>query len=205
MCEEVIQIVKTMDRSELETQLALQCAPLLTSVKMSNLLIINKDNRDAVIQTFQKTLISYYVILESKNKIIFLLYHKKGLIEYLGKNDVRNTLFQFGYDRFELFDILKEFSRRYCNYNKQEGEFPHELGLLLGYPLEDVKGFIKNQGKNYLYTGYWKVYSNPVETIQLFDKYNRAKEMVIRMLAEGMRVHNILEVYYSNKYKNVAN
>lgn len=25
--------------------------------------------------------------------------------------------------------------------------FPHEMGVLLGYPTEDVLGFIENQGK----------------------------------------------------------
>lgn len=27
------------------------------------------------------------------------------------------------------------------------GEFPHEIGLFLGYPLGDVKGFIKHKAK----------------------------------------------------------
>ena len=37
---------------------------------------------------------------------------------------------------------------------EEKGAFPHEIGLLLGYPVEDVLGFIRYQGKNYLYTGY---------------------------------------------------
>ena len=41
--------------------------------------------------------------------------------------------------------------------------FPHEIGVFLGYPLDDVKGFIKNEGKKYLMIGYWKVYSDLAE------------------------------------------
>ena len=37
--------------------------------------------------------------------------------------------------------------------------FPHEIGLFLGYPFEDVMGFIENKGENYLCSGCWKVYS----------------------------------------------
>ncbi len=36
----------------------------------------------------------------------------------------------------------------------QGKQFPHEMGLLLGYPVEDVVGFMENNGKNYLYSGY---------------------------------------------------
>jgi len=201
---DVIQIIETMDKSELETQLALQCAPLLTGIKMSNLLIVNKQNKDAVIKTFQKTIISHYIIFENENKIIFLLYQKNDLMDYLNRSAVRNTLCKLGYDRYEFQDILRDFSKRYFIYIEQRGKFPHEMGLLLGYPLEDVMGFIENEGKNFLYTGYWKVYSNPSETILLFDKYNCAREMVIRMIAQGMKVKHILEIYYSKKYKRIA-
>ncbi len=40
-----------------------------------------------------------------------------------------------------LLDVLIE--RFHCS-----GEFPHEIGLFLGYPLHDVIGFIFNRGKN---------------------------------------------------------
>lgn len=29
-------------------------------------------------------------------------------------------------------------------------DFPHEIGLFLGYPVDDVTGFIQNKGRNYL-------------------------------------------------------
>ena len=32
---------------------------------------------------------------------------------------------------------------------KTREDFPHEIGLLLGYPLADVKAFIENEGKLY--------------------------------------------------------
>ena len=38
--------------------------------------------------------------------------------------------------------------------------FPHEIGLFLGYPPEDVSGFIMNQGYDYKWVGNWKVYGD---------------------------------------------
>ena len=56
-----------------------------------------------------------------------------------------------------------------------QNEFPHEIGLLLGYPFEDVIGFIENEGRNYLYSGYWKVYKNKEEKCKLFNLYNQTR------------------------------
>ncbi len=42
-----------------------------------------------------------------------------------------------------------------------EEDFPHEIGVFLGYPLADVIGFIQNRGKNFTACGYWKVYTDP--------------------------------------------
>ena len=68
------------------------------------------------------------------------------------------------------------------------------MGLLLGYPPEDVKGFIHNQGKNYLYSGYWKVYDRPHEKIRLFQKYEHSREKLIQLLSYGMRIEEIIAI-----------
>ena len=44
MSEEVKAIVRELDSGQVETQLALQCAPLIAGLKISNLLIIEKSN-----------------------------------------------------------------------------------------------------------------------------------------------------------------
>lgn len=53
-------------------------------------------------------------------------------------------------------ELLRQLSRRLC----LEREFPHEIGVFLGYPLEDVVGFIRNRGRNYTCCGYWKAYGD---------------------------------------------
>ena len=73
-------------------------------------------------------------------------------------------------------------------------DFPHEIGVLLGYPAEDVKGFVVNEGKNYLYSGYWKVYGDLSEAKQLFYKFDRAKELV----SQGIGIRNVIESCSSN-------
>lgn len=53
----------------------------------------------------------------------------------------------------------------------QKKAFPHEVGLLLGYPIWDVEGFVQHQGKDYLFLGYWKVYADAKGARTTFDAY----------------------------------
>ena len=54
---------------------------------------------------------------------------------------------------------------------REQGGFPHEIGLFLGYPLGDVAGFIRNRGKNCKCSGCWKVYCNELEAQKRFARY----------------------------------
>ena len=57
-------------------------------------------------------------------------------------------------------------------------EFPHEIGLFLSYPPEDVKGFIENRAANYKLSGLWKVYPATEESEELFAKYKNARTSI---------------------------
>ncbi len=60
-----------------------------------------------------------------------------------------------GYEVSNAFDFVNDL------FNRMENEqgFPHEIGVILGYPVEDVIEFEKHQGKNCKYCGCWKRYS----------------------------------------------
>ena len=62
---------------------------------------------------------------------------------------------------------------------KMASGFPHEIGILLGFPIEDVCGFINNKGENYLLNGYWKVYQTPDTALRLFNRYDEIKQSVL--------------------------
>ena len=55
MSTEILEIVQQMDLHNAETQLALQCAPLIAGVKISNLLIVSTGMEDAVKQCLRKS------------------------------------------------------------------------------------------------------------------------------------------------------
>ena len=82
-------------------------------------------------------------------------------------------------------------------YNK---DFPHEIGIFLGYPLMDIYGFINNYGKNSLYTGYWKVYHNKKEAIKTFESYNRCRDFYTSTFLNGKGILEIMDDYKEYAY-----
>ena len=192
MSREVLEILEKMDKKELKTQLALQCAPLLTGIKLSNLLTVTKSNEEDVKDLFRNTEITVHTLYQTKHRTIFLLFREKQLLAYLNEEDVKETMRLFGYQTLRLIDIFEKLCDRYKKYMKDHLSFPHELGLLLGYPVEDVLGFIRNEGRNYLYCGYWKVYGDVDAARITFDRYNQAKEDAIRLISSGMEIHELL-------------
>lgn len=199
MCQEVFKIVRSMDLSQVQNKLALQCAPVITGIKVSNLLIVSSKDEDVVRAILKRTGIIHYRLLRQEDKTTFLLFRKTQLAFHLQDPDVQRILKANGYDDLSLGGILRTFQYRFVTYMNQGEGFPHEIGLLLGYPVEDVLGFMDNQGKNYLYSGYWKVYKDVEEKQRLFEEYESAKERLIVLLSRGYGIREIVEMYQSQE------
>lgn len=204
MSKELFQLMQRMGWENIETQLALQCAPLLTGIKISNILIIQKASAKKVGELLKDTCISYFKLYESGEKTTLLLYKEQELLDYLAQTEVQNLMRRFGHQKMDLQDIVKLLRERYEAYMKKEAEFPHELGLMLGYPVEDVTGFIEHNGKNYLYSGYWKVYKNPIAKRQLFKEYELAKENVIQLVSTGVSIVEVIDIYLEDHRKRAV-
>lgn len=77
--------------------------------------------------------------------------------------------------------------------------FPHEVGVFLGYPIEDVIQFEECQGKCCRYCGYWKSYCNPEEAKKCHDRFRICSLMCKQWFEEGYSIPQIIK-----KYKEVA-
>ena len=145
MSQEVFELVQGMDLKSIETQIALQCAPLISGLKVSNLLIISAEDEALVRVILRRSGISFFRLLRTGEKVTFLLFRKNPLEAYLKQQEVEAMLAEAGYAELSLGNILSTFQKRYAHYMSAGGRFPHEMGLLLGYPAEDVKGFVENE------------------------------------------------------------
>lgn len=71
------------------------------------------------------------------------------------------------------------------------GGFPHEIGLFLGYPPEDVLGFIRTGGRNCKCVGCWKVYGDAERAKKLFASYERCTEIYCRSCQRGIPLQRL--------------
>ena len=68
---------------------------------------------------------------------------------------------------------------------KNESIFPHEIGLFLGYPPEDVKGFIEEGSRKCKCVGTWRVYGDERKARKTFAQYKKCNDIYGRLYAEG--------------------
>ena len=192
MSGETFHILQRLAGSGTEKQVVLQCAPLLTGIKLSNLLNVRTDQKEEVLRLFAGTAVSCRVLYEFDGRMSLLLYREDRMRAHLERSDVRRMLDGFGYAGMGIKETLLLLSTRYQEHMDGLRAFPHEIGLLLGYPPVDVAGFMENNGERFLYSGYWKVYGNLTETLKVFEQYDRAREYVIHMAGSGRAIREIL-------------
>ena len=72
---------------------------------------------------------------------------------------------------------------------RTQAEFPHEIGLFLGYPPEDVEGFMTRQRAKLV--GCWKVYGDVERAQRLFDRYARCTGIYLRQYARGSSIERL--------------
>jgi hypothetical protein len=204
LSQETWEIVTNQNIDRLEMQMAMQCAPLIAGLKISNLLNIRREDFASMQEIVKRSQFSWYLLFETEEKMSLLLFQRDSLECYLEKRQVRDMLKQAGYEKLSLVCVLKEFSIRYKEYMETKNDFPHEMGLLLGYPTEDVEGFITHQGEDCLCVGYWKVYANKERKLKIFERFEKAKERLIQLLSSGISMGDIIDMCCNLKETNAV-
>lgn len=180
---------------KVERKLILQCAPLFIKRRISAFYMAGEDELGTLVRICSGMRITARTLGKVEDKWGALLYHKSLLSEYFKDEDVKGLLRELGYENTDLMPVLSEFALRYQRYGIFREEFPHEMGLILGYPVEDVKGYILNNGKNSLYIGCWKVYKKLPEKMMLFREFEREKQMMVMMNLRGLSLAEIVRTY----------
>ena len=101
MCQEVFQIAMSMDLKSVEMQLALQCAPLSTGARISNMLMIDSVDESAMRVILRASGISHFRLAARNEKTAFLLFRRSLLEAYLNNSEALDILKKAGYEDFE--------------------------------------------------------------------------------------------------------
>ena len=157
-----MQQAGTIMMNSIDHIIGYHCAPAIRGIKLSNLVSIPRDMNEQI----QFVLIEY-------NKA----FNEKGLFFFeLCRCKVRRLLLVFREKQ------LRDYVRQPAEVSI---EFPHEIGIFLGYPLKDVKCFISYRGGGYRMCGEWKVYHDVVNAQRSFLCYKACREFCQTQLMLG--------------------
>ena len=167
------------------------CAPALAGLKTANLVSCKIQDACECIMKNGKALAKkgiYMTILCEKNENALLyVYRNQRLYEDLNCREARDILIDFGYTSSDTDECIERLKARI----QSNPCFPHEIGLFLGYPAPDVKGFIEHKGKDFKCMGYWKVYCNECEARKTFEKYKKCIDVYTRVYLEGASIEKL--------------
>jgi hypothetical protein len=169
--------------------LAYQVMPTLLKVKPASLLMIDKSvlcNLDGfydILEEYLERYSSRYLLLQETERRLYLIVYNENLLNQTITCGLRQSFLEhYGYPLFKdrADSSLLLLGKRYRNF-WATGEFPHEIGIFLGYPLRDVEEFIRNQGRNYLLCGLWKVYGQVKVAETAFFYYHQLRAKAVRL------------------------
>ncbi len=190
--QEIMKLKTALDEeTRISLLLAIHCAPILSGSKAANIMTVTGREFFRIGYLLQGTDISYRFLKTKGDKGVLYLYRERELVTYLHAEEVRDFLKEYGYMSDNLDDMLERLSNRICFYSSGNAAFPHEIGIFLEYPLMDVKGFLENDGKNFIYSGYWKVYHDVQRTIQKFRQYDEERERAVMAVVSGQKIKDI--------------
>ena len=190
--QEIMKLRTSQDEEvRMALLLAIHCAPILSGSKAANIMTVTVHEFDRIGYLLQGTGIRYRFLKTKGDKGILYLYREKRLRQYLEQEEIQKFLSEYGYDQVDIAKMLNLLSKRIQLYNDQEAVFPHEIGVFLEYPLGDVKGFLANEGKNFMYSGYWKVYQDLQGAVRRFTQYDMERELTIQALMQGKTIREI--------------
>ena len=146
-----------------EDYLIRNCAPTLAGIKTGSIFTCPFETREAFLDFIRKINkrlcgkgLRLLPLRFSAQKALVYLYRPAKLKRDLSHTAARKLLHQYGYDTACCEKCVMHLIRKL----RSQEEFPHEIGLFLGYPPEDVHGFIENNACCCKCTGCWKVYGD---------------------------------------------
>lgn len=183
-----LKTIKNLEGKEyLASIVAFAAAPTLKGKKPSSLISLKNNDKKLINlwKTYKDQIkeelgFNYFEIKDNSNNILVLIYKERMLEAYLSKRKNIPFLISMGYkENMNLEDkllLLKDRFKDLC---------PHEVGIFLGIPIEDVEGFIKHGGQNCLMCRYWKVYDKPKRAENLFKVYDIARCTIVQEIVNG--------------------
>jgi hypothetical protein len=159
--------------------------------ELVNLARLHKPCREKCIKEYKDCLLCHSEIrmrcfTNKDGKEQLFIYNYRSLDKYLNKKLALKILRNLGYPRdYSIESYVDYLIDRLCSC-----EFPHEIGIFLGYPLKDVIGFMGLVPLKLVKVNGWRVYGNEKLSDRQYNSFVEGRKII----------KDILNPLYSNMY-----
>lgn len=187
-----------------EETILMHCSPVLAGIKTGNIFTCHVSDRNELLAELKQLNLE---LADKGLRVIPLVFRKSSAIIYFYRPDAlredlslplsRKILLQYGY-KTDVQGCTGKSAARHISYLSKRltesgccGEFPHEIGLFLGYPAEDVEGFMVHRGKNCKCCGVWKVYGDLETAQKKFHQFQNCTRCYLESSRRGMSLRQL--------------
>lgn len=122
--------------------------------------------------------LNYLELRVEPESSLILFYHHETMAKTLSDTKNLSLLSTLGYPAGCDMDDLLAFLRERFAVEK----IPHEVGVFIGYPLKDVKGFMEKLPRTPVHRGDWTVFGDAAESLEKMSLYRKAEEFAGKIL-----------------------
>ena len=171
------------------------CAPTLAGLKTGNLFSCSYESKEQLWEElkkfnriFVKKGIRMIPLKAEGSRALIYLYRPQRLQKDMDRHPLsREILKKQGYSDPDPAKCIVELVRRLHD----NSDFPHEIGLFLGYPPEDVYGFIEHKNEGCKCAGCWKVYGDEEYAQKCFASYKKCTLVYRNQFSKGKSIEQL--------------
>lgn len=187
-----------MYMESIEHIIGYHCAPAIRGIKVSNLVALPSNMAEQMTSImneyntqFNHKGLYFFELCHCPKRRLVLVFRPRMLESYLRQSHILEFLADYGYQERET---LTTWLNRLKERLEMSDAFPHEIGVFLGYPLDDVKAFIQFGGNGYKLCGDWKVYGNTSSAVHAFHCFRICRDYCKSQLVMGKRLDSLVAV-----------
>ena len=170
------------------------CAPTLAGLKTGNMFTCPCECRDTLLQELREVNrrlgskgLRVIPLRFSDSKALIYMFRPKMLTADLADTTAAEILERCGYSGRGCEKCVGQLARKL----RCQEEFPHEIGLFLGYPPEDVWGFMEQGPDRCKCSGCWKVYGDPEAARKKFAQYKKCTRVYWDQWSKGKDIERL--------------
>ncbi|MBR0091669.1 MAG: DUF3793 family protein [Lachnospiraceae bacterium] len=164
------------------------CAPTLAGLKTASLITVGYPDREscreavcAFNRRFAEKGLRVIPMRYRSGRALLYIYRPSMLKKDMEDAKTRQMLCEMGYCCPYADVCVAQLAQRM----KAGEDFPHEVGLFLGYPADDVHGFIHHKYEGCTHIGDWRVYGDAEEAKVKFARFKKCREIYRNLFRDG--------------------